>query len=147
MKKFELILANIVAAVLIVASITALFISIAPADVLKDWRISVPEKAYHPGEVILINSSSTKLRKASGSVHRAIECNIGKDSTVAYTVNDSAAGRSPGYAISNSALVIPSNIANLPATCRVIITVDYRVYLFRHINEYAATNDFTISVQ
>lgn len=147
MHRLQLILATAVSGFLVVASLTAIFISIAPADVLKDWRITVAPAAYHPGSVVIVNSSSTKLRKASGDVHRAIECNVSKDNTVAYTVNDSSSARVPGYAASNSALVIPYNIANLPATCRVIITIDYRVYWFRHTNEYAASNDFQISAQ
>lgn len=146
MHKFQLLLANVVSALLIVASLTAIFIAIAPADVLKDWTITVPKGEYHPGNVISLSSTSTKLRKAKGDAHRAIECNIGKDSTVAYALNDSlGVKRLPGYNEGVSSLVIPMNIANLPATCRVIITVDYRIYIFRHTTEYAASNDFTVN--
>lgn len=144
MKHFELILANILSGFLVAASLTAVFVSVAPADVLKDWTLKTSKTSYVGGEVLSFTSSSTKLRKADGIAYRAIECDRPNDKTVAYSIDSVEVGRAPGYNSKPAEIVVPIRITNKPATCRLIITTDYKLYFFRHTIEYAASNDFQI---
>lgn len=119
-------------------------IQLVPIHVLRDWKISVVPGKYQLGSVIPVSSSSSKLRKAEGEAHRTIECNSGKDSVVDYTLNNSQAKRLPGTRITITNLIIPTNITNTPVTCRIVISVTYKVYKIRKITENAVSNDFTV---
>lgn len=144
MKRAELIIANVICGFLVAASLTAVFVSIAPADVLKDWNIKTNKTSYMSGETLSFTSTSTKLRKADGVAYRAIECDRPGDKTVAYSIDSVEIGRSPGYSSKPAEIIVPTRITNRPTTCRLIISVDYRLYFFRHTVEYAASNDFIV---
>lgn len=131
--------------------LSALFFGIAkvaPIQVLKDWHISVPDKTYHPGDTVVVDSHSYKLRKAAGEATRTIECNARADSVIGYALNKVPALRTPGYKDVETDIILPPEITDLPATCRIVITVKYSTFFgLRTIEEDNVSNDFTISVQ
>lgn len=125
--------------------ITIIFlIEVAPIHVLRNWHISVPSKPYHRGETLPLESTASKLRQARGEAHRTVECNSGKDSVVAYPLNVSTANRPPGTRSTLTYLILPTNITNTPVTCRIIISVTYKVYKIRKVTENAVSNNFTV---
>lgn len=143
--RWEKLTANILGGFLILLTITVVLIFAVPINVLRDWHIKTDKATYAPTDTIHVQSSSTKLRKASGDVNRTIECDSGRDSVVAYNLNVSEGSRKPGFSFSTYNLEIPDTVANLPATCRVVVSVKYQVLFIRHVVEYAVSNNFTIS--
>lgn len=129
---------------LLICGFTYFTIQLAPIHVLRNWHLSVPRQSYSRGSTVPLTSSSSKLRKVRGEAHRTIECDSGRNSFVDYPLNDSPAMRLPGTQSSVSNIIIPTSITNLPATCRIVISVTYKVYKFRKITENAVTNDFVI---
>lgn len=118
---------------------------VAPVQVLKDWRISVSEPTYHPGETIILDSHSQKLRRAEGESTRTIECDARTDSIVGYALNKVPAQRPPGYKDTQTDIILPTGITDLPATCRVVISVKYSVFFgLRTIEEDAVSNNFSV---
>lgn len=130
---------------LFLVALIIFIISVAPIHVLRGWTISVPQASYHPGDTISLSTSSTKLRKAKSSVERVVECDVRKDSTVGYSINQSEGSGKPGFNSRTYDIKIPLNVTDLPVTCRVIVTADYKVYGFRHIVEHATSNEFIIN--
>lgn len=145
--KLENVLATALGAVLVGVTLSLFFVFTLPTHVLKDWHIQTSEKSYHPSGTIEIISSSIKLRDATGQVSRTIECNSGRDSVVGYNLNLSRGSRKAGKHTSTYLVKLPSNITPLPATCRVVVAVDYKLYGFRHIKENTVSNDFTVMLQ
>lgn len=143
MKRAEIIADGVGAIVLLTVLVFAVILLV-PITVLRDWKIVVPETTYHVGDTVQLHTSSEKLRKANGVIERTIECDKGKDSTVSYDLNNSMASGKPGINRTTYQLKIPANITNLPTTCRVVISVDYRIYGFRHITENTVSNDFVV---
>lgn len=119
-------------------------VEIVPIHVLRNWQISVPTGSYNRGATIPLESTSSKLRMARGEAHRTIECNSGKDSVVAYPLNVSMASRPPGTRSTLTYLILPTNITNTPVTCRVVISVTYKVYKIRKVTENAVSNNFIV---
>lgn len=145
--KLENIMASVLGVALVSVALGLFFVFTLPTHVLKDWHIKTTDTAYHPNETIEITSSSIKLRNATGQVSRTIECNSGNDSVIGYNLNLSKGSRPAGSHTSTYEVKLPSNITNLPATCRVVIAVDYKLYGFRHIIENTVSNNFTVMVQ
>lgn len=138
-------LVAITASFLFIVWVVFLSLASVPIQILKDWKISVPEKTYHPGDTVVLESHSFKLRKARGDSERTVECNARTDSIVGYTLNKIEAKRKPGYNQSETNIILPGNIADLPATCRVVISVKYTVFFgLRTIQENNVSNDFMI---
>lgn len=143
MKRLE-VATNLVGAVIVIVAFVFAVITLAPINILRDWKITVPSQSYRLGDIIQLNTASEKLRKAGGPVERTIECDKGTNGTISYPLNSSLAKGNPGVNHATYQLKVPVNITNLPATCRVVIAVDYTVYGFRHIVEYTVSNDFKV---
>lgn len=142
--KLEQTISMAVGIILVVMMLVVAIIFATPVTVLRDWSIRTTSDTYHLNDTIVLQSSSTKLRDATGKVSRTIECDSGKDSVIGYNLNLSEAKRPAGTATSTYGLKIPSNIVDLPATCRVVIAVDYKVLLVRNIHDNAVSNDFKV---
>lgn len=140
----ERIIATVFGLGLILTTLIVALIFGAPIQVLRDWHLQTDANSYHPNDTIELQSTSVKLRDATGKVNRVIECDSGKDSTVQYALNLSMAKRPPGANTSVYGLKIPSNVVDIPVTCRVVITVTYRVYWIRDITESTVSNNFVV---
>lgn len=119
-------------------------ILLAPIHVLKNWSIHTTASSYQRGGTLTLNSRSDKIRKAKGDAHRTVECDYKSDSIRAYVLETTPARRQPGQASTDVQFVLPTNIADTPVTCRLVISVTYTVYRFRIITENAVSNDFVI---
>lgn len=142
--KYEKLVANIVGGLLVVGVLTLCLLVVSPVDILKNWNIKTTAETYKVNGTIQVVSNSIKLRKATASVRRTIECDSGADGTIGYNLNLSQGKRAPGTHSSVYELKIPSNITDLPATCRVVIIANYKIYGFRHIIENTVSNNFRV---
>lgn len=140
--------ANVVLYVLsgsiITASLTAGYLFIAPVDVLRDWRIVLPQQAIHAGDEITVQSIYTKVRNVTGHATRYIECDNKAGVSVRYQLNEAIANRGAGHQGTGIVLKIPDDIPDLPALCRISTAVDYPVYSFRSHYEYTASDPFPL---
>lgn len=141
--KWQNLLATYTATILVLIALIVLIVYAAPIHVLKDWYISVDKSSYFSDDPIVMKSHSVKLRKAQGHATRILRCgsNLG---TTDYTINESSAIRGPGSVNSNRQLKLSSTVASLPAKCRIVIIVHYKVYLIRTITEQTQTKLFEI---
>jgi len=144
MRLTQNIIVNTLAVTLIVLTTVFLLAMSVPIRVLKDWRIETDSNLYNRNSTIIVESTSTKLRQATGKVSRVIECDTGRDSVTGYSLNLSQGSARVGNHTNTYRLKMPSNITNLPATCRGVVSVDYRVLWIRHVVENTVSNNFTV---
>lgn len=142
--RLERIISLTIGATVVLGTLIVGIILSAPIIVLQDWKVQTTQNRYQLGDTITLDVSSVKLRDARGKVSRSIECNLGKDSVVSYPLNASVAKGSLGEHASTYKLKIPNNVVNLPNRCRIVIAVDYRVFLIRHITQNTVSNSFVV---
>lgn len=139
----------IICVLLLVCGVMLVAIQTVPIHVLKDFHIKTDKTAYGVGEKVKITSQATKTRRAGGIAHRTIECDNGKNRVVGYTINDSEAKNPPGKSGKPFYIVVPNQITPLPAHCRVVLAVQYRIFTvgklsLRTVTENAVSNDFVV---
>lgn len=121
------------------------YIAFWPVDVLANWQLKVSATSYRAGEVITVESIYEKKMAVSGTAHRYIECKDRRDIWVRYQLSEAQADRSPGALTGTGIqITLPTNIPNLPATCRLSISVDYKINLLKTHTEYNQTGEFTL---
>ncbi len=125
--------------------LAGLYTAFWPVDVLKNWTITVPNASYQAGDTITLRSQYTKVSGVSGKAFRYLECHQ-NSVWVRYALQSAEANRPPSRATQATGLVLelPSDLPNLPMTCRVTISIDYEIYSFRKFNEYNASNTFDL---
>lgn len=140
---------SIVCSFLLIVGIVLVVAELTPIQVLRNFVITTDKTSYNSGGTVLIISHATKLRKAYGLVNRTIECDNGRDKVVDYQINSSLANGGTGKSNKPSTIVLPTNIANTPATCRLVVAVKYNVLTWgrlhlRTITQNAVSNDFIV---
>lgn len=114
-------------------------------DVLTNWNLALPSGDIHAGDTVLIESTYTKLRAVTGTAHRYLDCENGTNSFIRYAINQAVADHAPGGKTGTGiTLKIPTDVPDLPATCRVSVNVVYKVYPWRSVTEFNSTKDFTL---
>lgn len=116
-----------------------------PVDVLTDWTLKLPAKSFVAGQEVTIDSRYNKVTAVSGESHRYIECNDKSGIKVRYPLNEAIADRKPGQGRGTGVQVtLPTTIPDLPTTCRISISIEYRINLLKTHTEYNETNDFEL---
>lgn len=113
-------------------------------DVLKDWRLVLPQQKIHVGDKIVVQSLYTKLRDVTGKSVRYIECRNTSGVYIRYPVSEAVSNRASGTSGTGIIIVIPETIPETPAKCRVNITIDYEVYKWRHVIESKNSDEFLL---
>jgi hypothetical protein len=131
---------------IMLSSVVFVYTALIPVDVLKNWTLSTDNKTYTEGDVIILTSVSEKLMSVNGTARRYIECKAQTTGSSWYRtpVNEVDVDRQPGKTSTASRVQIPNNIQGLPNTCRLYITVEYRIYYYRSFTEFATTNEFQV---
>lgn len=138
-------LSMLFALVIISASALFAFVVLTPVKVLKDWHLGVVQQDYHPGDDITVLSTFNKVRNASGTSYRFLECtNPVNGNQVRYPIDQSDGSRPASFGSAQLLLHIPDSIPNLPISCHINITVVYNVYSFRKVTQTAITNNFQV---
>jgi hypothetical protein len=124
-----------------------LYLVFAPVQVLKDWKISVPNQEYTPGSTIYITSYYTKVRDVSGSSKRYLQCykpnSTDWDGYIPLTESDANRPKiTNGKSV--TAIAIPIDVPALPNTCRIYINVVYQINPFREYEQFNYSNTFKI---
>lgn len=131
------------AAAIFVAIAVFIFLLITPIDVLSNWHVVAPEGSFKVGDTIVVQSLFTKKRNVDGMSHRSLLCDNATGSEVAYPVNDAVANHAAQAKAGVGILVtIPPIVA--PATCKLAISIEYKVYPFRTVTEFATSNTFKV---
>lgn len=123
--------------------LTFSFSLIARVDVLKDWTLELPAGEIHAGDQVVVESIYTKTMDVTGEASRFIECKSDR-AYVRYPVSKAVANRSAGSTGTGIVFVIPKVIPDLPATCRMNVTIDYEVLAFRHVIESNTSSEFQL---
>lgn len=139
------LVANITSVALLLASFIFVYVTFVPVDVLRNWRVSVPQDVYRLGENAVIYSEYEKLRSVSGTAHRFLECLNTNGAYTRYHISQGDANRPVGKGKASIVLRIPDEVPNIPTKCRIVIAIDYTVYSFRKVTEHAQTNEFTLT--
>jgi hypothetical protein len=113
-------------------------------DVLKDWRLELPKQDIHVGDTIIVDSLYTKLMQVSGESTRYLECKNKNGIYIRYELNKAVANRGAGTSGTGVELVMPNTVPNVPATCRINITIEYNIYVLRTVIETANSKEFTL---
>lgn len=134
--------------VLLLVGAVLVIINVAPIQVLRNFTLQTDKNSYAPGQTMRISSKAIKLRKAGGDVHRTIECDSA-NKVVGYTINTQTATSKPGKSSKPYNIIVPSQIVNLPAKCRLVVSVSYHIFTIerislRTINQYTVSNDFIV---
>lgn len=137
--------ANLTAVALLLAALLFIYVTFVPVEVLKVWKITIPDKTYTAGEELVITSEYEKTRSVSGVAHQYVECLNINGAYRQYHVSQSNASNGAGRGKVDTALVIPQDIPNLPTTCRVFLSVDYTVFSFRKVTHTARSMEFTLT--
>lgn len=124
----------------------ALYIAFIPIQVLTDWHVTVPEQSYNRGDTVHVTSVANKIRPAAGKVTRVLECDQPGDRTTSYTLNSSDAANRVGYTNRSYDIVLPRAITYTPTNCRIIITINYKVFSeLRTVSESTVSNDIKVN--
>ena len=114
-------------------------------DVLKDWRLVLPQQDIRIGDSIVLQSLYTKVMDVSGKSTRYIECKTSNGVFVRYPISEAVANRAAGQSGTGIPVVIPSTIPNVPTTCRFNITIEYEVFIWRKHIESVNSEIFTLN--
>lgn len=115
-------------------------------DVVRDWKLVVPQQPIHAGDTIIVESRYTKLRDITpGYAKRYIDCQNKDGLTVSYQINEAIADKTAGEKKATGIeMVMPTIIPNLPATCAIRITVSYPVLPLRTVLETNTSDSFEL---
>lgn len=146
MSRFNLLnwLSLVFAATLVTISFVFAYVMLAPVDVLKQWQVHVDEKAYHPGDDVVLHVNYQKVREATGTSYRYLECRTPRGSLERYPISQAEANRGSGIGSADVVVKLPSRVPNLPAQCRIALAVEYTIYTFRIHPEHAESNYFEV---
>lgn len=133
----------VLAASIFGATALLLILFLRPINVLSNWSIVAPTDDAHIGQTIVVQSLFTKLRAVNGTAHRTLICNNSAGAEVAYPINDAVANHA---AQQHSGVGIPIVIPTVvvPAKCKLAISIEYQVYPFRTVTEFATSNQFNV---
>lgn len=131
------------AAAIFMTTAVFLYLFVAPINVLSNWRIVAPAGNYHVGDTVIVQSLFTKLRSVDGVSHRSLICTGAQGSSVAYPVNQAVANHA---AQSKAGVGIPIIVplVPVPTKCKLAISIEYKVYPFRTVTEFATSNSFNV---
>lgn len=110
--------------------------------VLDNWTLEAPAGPLHAGDAVVLISKYTKLKDVDGTAKRYIECRNDNNVFIRYQLNEALADRAAGAAGTGIPVKIPSNIPNLPTTCRFSISIEYHVLPFKPTPEKNQTKEF-----
>lgn len=133
----------VLSAIIFSGTAIVLYLLVSPIQVLSDWRVEAPSGSYHIGDIIVVQSIFTKLKDVHGVSTRTLVCDNLQGSTVSYPINSAAAvsvaKKKTGVGIT---IVIPEVVT--PAKCSVNISIEYKVYPFKTVTEFATSNQFNV---
>lgn len=122
------------------------FVYLFPVDVIKDAKLTVPEKTHKVGETVTAYSSFTKVRDAGAKrTERYVECKHFNNKFMKHEANseDKPRTASPGsYSDVPVTVVIP--VVPRPATCRIALEPVYLVWGIREFPERIVSNEFEV---
>lgn len=131
------------AAAIFLTTAVFLYLFIAPINVLQNWRVVAPTGNYKVGDTIIVQSLFTKLRPVDGVSHRSLVCTGAAGASVAYPVNAAVANHPAAHKAGVGVpIVIP--LVPTPTKCKLAISIEYKVYPFRTITEFATSNSFNV---
>lgn len=113
-------------------------------DVLKNWRLVLPEQKIHVGDEVVVQSLYEKTMNVSGKSVRYIECKNKSDVYIRYPISEAVADRAAEKAGTGVVIIVPQVIPDLPATCRFNITIEYKVLPWRNVIESMNSEEFTL---
>jgi hypothetical protein len=113
-------------------------------DVLKNWKLTLPEQKIYAGDKITVQSVYTKTMNVKGESVRYLDCQNKDDITIRYPLNQAIADRAARAGGTGVVVVMPDTVPDLPAKCRVSIVIDYPVFPWRHVIETNETEEFTL---
>lgn len=116
----------------------------ASVDVLEDWRLELPQQEVHAGDTLVVQSIYKKTLDVSGKATRYIECQNPSGVYIRYPISEAVANRASGSTGTGVVMVVPLTIPDVPTTCRVNITIDYEVLLWRHVIESVNSSEFKL---
>jgi len=127
--------------IITLVSFGALVLTVAPIQVLEDWKLTTDMSSYTSGSTINIRSQGYKKYSMAGDSARTLVCMSGPR-TNTYDLNTSInPSVSKGDFDLNIPVTLPVTLEALPRTCRIDIDVDYPWYGFK---ASGSTNDFQI---
>lgn len=101
-----------------------------PIQVLKNWKIEVPNKTYHIGEQVPITSTVDKVRNSQATTSRSVQCfqnNSWKDYPVYTQLSNT---KFTGHRVGHYSVVLPETMNNLgddPVKCRIAVIADFSI--------------------
>lgn len=131
-------------AFLSIASLLASVYMTFSIDVITDWKLTMPDKKIHAGDTIVVESDYIKTRDVTGKATRDIDCQNKEGSYIRYHMNEAIANRAARSGGTGLEVKIPTNIPNLPTTCKIAVTIDYPVLPWRTVTEANETDEFTL---
>jgi hypothetical protein len=132
-----------VATAIFLATALVLYALVIPITVLHDWRVVAPAGTYKVGQTIVIQSLFTKTKEVDGVSHRNLLCINPTNAEVAYPIDNAVANHQAAH---NAGVGIPITIPLVvtPTTCELQISIEYKVYPFRTVTQYATSNPFKV---
>jgi hypothetical protein len=112
-------------------------------DVVKDWRLELPQGEIHAGDTIVVSSMYTKLRDVSGESKRYVECKNQNGVPIRYEINQAVANRKSGKGGTGIEIVVP-DIPNLPKMCKIQVSICYKVIPLKCSYENNETTEFQL---
>lgn len=118
-----------------------------PIDVMKNWTIKLDKTSYTAGETTLVQSLYTKTSSYNGTAKRYIECKNVNNVYIRYPLNEAKADRASGKTPTGTGIPItmPIDIPNLPTTCVINISIDYKINALRTVNESQNSPSFQLT--
>lgn len=132
------------AGAIVFASLAFAYVLLVPLDVLNNWTLKVEDKVYHSGDEIVLNVTYTKERDVTGKSYYYLECKRPNGANVRFPMSQSEGNRPKGSGNTDLTLRIPSDIPDLPTSCRIAVSIDYNIYTFRKFTENNISNDFRV---
>lgn len=130
----------VLSAIFIAASVYMTF----SIDVLKDWTLTLPQQEVHAKDTITIQSVYTKVMSVKGESFRYLDCKNKNGITIRYPLNQAIADRAAQKGGTGVVVIMPDNVPDLPAKCKVSVVIDYPVLPWRHVIETQETKEFTL---
>lgn len=118
-----------------------------PIDVLTNWTIRLDKTSYVAGETTIVQSLYTKNGSYTGTAKRYIECKSVNNIYIRYPLNEAVADRAASATPTGTGVPItmPLNIPNLPTTCVINISIDYKINALRTVNESQNSPSFQLT--
>lgn len=129
------------------------FTLFAPVDVIKNetWKLTVAGNVHYPGDILSVTSQYEKVKDATGTAKRYIECQNAQKAFIRYPINEAEANRRPTNRSVGTGVLLPVPISiPVPTQCKVSIAIKYEIfkvgnYVLRSHTEANESPLFTLS--